>query len=33
VLGLLVHLQHTAPENEPSPLLFFKGKLGGYTAH
>ena len=31
VLGRVVALEHLAPENEPNPLLFFRGQLGEFN--
>ena len=33
VMGRLVDLHHVDAETNPHPLLFFKGKLGGFAAH
>lgn len=30
VLGRVLELEHTEPESEPNPLLFFKGQLGKF---
>lgn len=33
VLGRVLELEHTEPESEPNPLLFFKGQLGKFQLH
>lgn len=33
VLGRVLELEHTEPESEPNPLLFFKGQLGKFELH
>ncbi len=33
VTGRVLQLEHTEPESEPNPLLFFRGKLGEFTQH
>ena len=33
VMGRLVGLHHVDAEANPAPLLFFRGKLGGFAAH
>ena len=33
VMGLIQEFEHAHPDTEPLPLLFYKGKLGGYTQH
>ena len=33
VMGLIQEFEHADPESEPQPLLFYKGKLGGFTQH
>jgi len=33
VLGRVVDLQHAGPENEPNPLLFFRGQIGQFHTH
>ncbi|CAB4364651.1 MAG: flavin reductase [Actinobacteria bacterium] len=30
VLGRVLELEHAAPEHDPNPLLFFRGKLGDF---
>lgn len=31
VMGLLQEMEHADPETDPQPLLFYKGKLGGFA--
>lgn len=33
VLGRVVELEHTEPESEPNPLLFYRGQLGRFHLH
>lgn len=33
VMGLVRDLAHTPAEHEPAPLLFYRGKLGGFIQH
>ena len=33
VLGRVLDLEHIEPETDPNPLLFFKGRLGGFQVH
>ncbi len=33
VMGLVKDLAHTPAEHEPAPLLFYRGKLGGFIQH
>ena len=33
VLGRVLELEHSEPESEPNPLLFFKGQLGKFQLH
>lgn len=33
VMGLIEDLAHTPAEHEPAPLLFYRGKLGGFIQH
>lgn len=33
VMGLIVDLEHAHPDTEPAPLLFYRGKLGGFDPH
>jgi len=33
VLGRVLELQHSEPENDPNPLLFYRGKLGRFLAN
>ena len=33
VMGRVEEMEHDEPHNEPAPLLFYKGKLGGFQQH
>ena len=33
VMGLVHNLGHSPAEHEPAPLLFYRGKLGGFVQH
>jgi 3-hydroxy-9,10-secoandrosta-1,3,5(10)-triene-9,17-dione monooxygenase reductase component len=33
VMGLIVELEHAAPDTDPMPLLFYRGKLGRFSPH
>jgi len=33
VLGRVLELQHSEPENDPNPLLFYRGQLGQFLPH
>ena len=33
VMGRIEEFEHEHPDNDPLPLLFYKGKLGGFSAH
>jgi flavin reductase (DIM6/NTAB) family NADH-FMN oxidoreductase RutF len=33
VLGRVVELEHSEPESEPNPLLFYRGQLGRFHLH
>ena len=33
VMGRIEDMAHDEPHNEPTPLLFYKGKLGGFAQH
>lgn len=33
VTGRVLELEHVEPEEEPNPLLFFRGKLGEFKQH